>query len=139
MAGVDVDGDAEISTFLDDVRRSLFHHATVSWLEHSPRVVQGIEEYLHLTRPLPVASAPISGAPASGSPAGPAHSTSPLVSNTAVPPQSSFASPAALPSIEPVRTVRLGPALAAKFHRLLNAAQNTCPWLPAITDFQNIS
>ncbi|KAH9022798.1 hypothetical protein EDB84DRAFT_489010 [Lactarius hengduanensis] len=44
--GQNVAIDLEISKFLGEVRYHIFHHASAAWLDHSPRVVAGMEEQL---------------------------------------------------------------------------------------------
>ncbi|KAI9457127.1 hypothetical protein BJY52DRAFT_1187551 [Lactarius psammicola] len=44
--GVDAGKDAQVAAFLRNVRAHLLPHATEAWLEHSPRVVAGMEEKL---------------------------------------------------------------------------------------------
>ncbi|KAI9450354.1 hypothetical protein BJY52DRAFT_1227243, partial [Lactarius psammicola] len=43
---VDAGEDVQVAAFLRDVRARLLPHATEAWLEHSPRVVAGMEEEL---------------------------------------------------------------------------------------------
>jgi hypothetical protein len=45
-AGIDVYADPPVATLLEDVRSRLSKYATVTWIEHSPRVVAGMEERL---------------------------------------------------------------------------------------------
>lgn len=45
-AGIDAYADPPVATLLEDVRSRLSKYATVTWIEHSPRVVAGMEERL---------------------------------------------------------------------------------------------
>lgn len=45
-ASINASTDPEVATLLDDVRGRLLQYATVAWIEHSPRVVAGMEETL---------------------------------------------------------------------------------------------
>ena len=45
-AGIDAYADPLVATLLGDVRGRLLQHATEAWIEHSPRVVAGMEEEL---------------------------------------------------------------------------------------------
>lgn len=60
-AHIAVERDPEVASFLADVRGSMLHHATLAWLEHSPRVVGGFEERIRQlaqrSAPTPAASA----------------------------------------------------------------------------------
>ncbi|KAI9436140.1 hypothetical protein BJY52DRAFT_1197181 [Lactarius psammicola] len=49
--GVDTGEDVQVAAFLRDVCARLLPHATVTWIEHSPWVVAGLEEELLLAPP----------------------------------------------------------------------------------------
>ncbi|KAI9429085.1 hypothetical protein BJY52DRAFT_1200674 [Lactarius psammicola] len=55
LIGVDAGADVQVAAFLRDVRARLLPRATVAWLEHSPRVVAGMEEELQRRAAAPVA------------------------------------------------------------------------------------
>ncbi len=58
-ASEDVASNPEITAFLAKVRDRLLCHATVDWLDHSPHIIAGIEDQLHLSE----AAAPPDPAP----------------------------------------------------------------------------
>lgn len=48
-AGIDANADPPVAVLLEDVRSRLSKFATVEWIDHSPRVVAGMEETLRKT------------------------------------------------------------------------------------------
>ncbi|KAI9432297.1 hypothetical protein BJY52DRAFT_1199258 [Lactarius psammicola] len=72
--GVDAGKDVQVAAFLRDVHTCLLPHTTVAWLEHSPRVVVGMEEELQHCAAAPVTVpvvAPVAEADPCPSPAPP--------------------------------------------------------------------
>ncbi len=70
-AGINAYVDPPVVMLLEDVRGRLLQYATVAWIEHSPRVVAGIEERLHRDQIASAATRALSTPPAPTTETGP--------------------------------------------------------------------